>query len=294
MPERRSSLLWFLLLIAATIAASCTAAPNPRRPGQVFRDCKDCPEMVVVALPAGALGPGTTPRTIAVGRYEITRDEFDIYANETLAPDFACFFPLHAYLEDNLDLTRKHPGLGGYRPSGRDPAICVSWFEAEDYAQWLSRRTGRQYRLPSDPELQYLVNGNAATQSPSADRTADACRYGNTLDQSAASQNWVMDSDWTFEWSDCTDGFAYTAPVGSFRPNAFGLYDVVGNVWEWTAACATAKAPPPMTDAHDCPGFILRGGSWMDPPKDKRAIVAPTLHLENVGFRVIRILDQPQ
>lgn len=282
-----------LLLLVLVVLMTACASTTPTRSGQTFRDCSDCPEMVVVTLPAGALGSGTGAVTVAVGRYEITRDEFDVYAKETVAPDFFCMFPLRAYLDDRRDYTRHHPGLGSYHPSGRDPAICVSWFEAEDYVEWLSRKTGQQYRLPTDPELQYLVNGDAKTPFPWGDRSEDACRYGNVLDQSARSQNWVMAGDVAFQWSNCTDGFAYTAPVGSFKPNAFGLYDTIGNVSEWTATCATDKTLSPA-QGHDCARYMLRGGSWTDPAnrikRDARGLLVPTEHAETVGFRVMRVL----
>jgi len=123
---------------------------------------------------------------------------------------------------------------------------------------------------------------------------ADACRYGNVLDQSARSQNWVMAGELHFQWSDCTDGFAYTAPVGSFMPNALGLYDTIGNVSEWTATCASDETLP-LSRAHDCPGFILRGGGWRDTAADitrqAREVTAPSEHDETIGFRVIRVLS---
>ena len=289
-----------LALVVVLLVASCTSTTATRQGGHVFRDCKDCPELVVVKLPLDAVAPepGTRSVAIAVGRYEITVDEFRAFLTQTETPATAtCFFPFGKYrIEDLESYTWEHPGgLGEYQPSGRDPAICVSWFEAQAYVTWLSQKTGQHYRLPSDAELKYLANGDATTRYPWGDRSADACTFANGLDEAAGAQDWMKSSAARSALLGCNDRRAYIAPVGSYKQNAFGLYDTVGNVNEWTSTCGTDLSGA-QTDDGDCPGFFIRGGSWFDGvvglSNDRRAPAPPpNTHLPTIGFRVIRVLS---
>jgi formylglycine-generating enzyme required for sulfatase activity len=233
---------------------------------------------------------------IAVGRYEVTMDEFRVYERDTLAPPILCALPLiQKYWTENDNLTRYHPGLGGYQPSGRDPAICVSWYEAADYVKWLSAKTGQQYRLPSAHELDLLASGDGATRYPWGNSSNDACDFANLLDRSVGKEEWVKNLSPRKVLSDCDDGFAYTAPVGTYRPNALGLYDIIGNVREWTSTCAHAEttAPSPTGDG-DCPKYMMSPSGWLDDVDELRPSADPALppntHFPTVGLRVVRIL----
>jgi len=293
----RYFLLWFLVAI---LAAGCTSTIAKREAGHAFRDCSDCPELVVVIPEAGA--PAGLSDGIAVGRYEVTRDEFAAFEKDQQIPSVRCFFSFDVRDIMKFDrMTRLTPGLGAYRPSGRDPAICVSWIEAQGFVEWLSRKTGQKYRLPSERELQFLEMKDATTRFAWGDQTSDACLYANGLDRTAASQDWATNPQLDLlEYLptrrgvlDCADGAAYTAPVGSYEPNTYGLYDTIGNVWEWTADCVTDEKLWPEGSYY--PPCIARGGGWQSSPADlsnqgQREELSAE-HPVDVGFRVMRLIS---
>ncbi len=178
--------------------------------GEIFRDCDQCPEMVVV--PAGSFTMGsprgegsdderpqhevTIARAFAVGKYPITFDEWD-----------ACVA---------AGGCKYKPEDAGWGRSRR-PAINVSWNDAQEYVAWLSKKTGKPYRLLSEAEWEYAARGGTTTRYP----------WGN--DPGTNRANFYGSGS---EWSG-----KQTAPVGSFDPNKFGLYDMIGNVWEWVEDC---------------------------------------------------------
>jgi formylglycine-generating enzyme required for sulfatase activity len=286
-----------LPLCVAALAAGCVSTIAARRDGYVFRDCSDCPELVVL-MPQQRV-PGL-PDAIAVGRFEVTRNEFAAFEEEESSSSPQCIFGF-AMKDTDQNRTRQQPGLGGYRPSGRDPAICVSWIEAQAYVEWLSKKTGEKYRLPSERELQFFERGSVPTRYAWGDRESDACLYANGLDRTAASQEWATNPRPDLQEYlltkggvlDCDDGAAYTAPVGSYKPNALGLYDTTGNVWEWTADCITDEQQWPEGNYY--PPCFARGGSWQSSPSELseqgQLKLAASEHREHVGLRVIRLLS---
>ena len=165
-------------------------------------------------------------------------------------------------------------GCGGYSPDtpwgrGRLPAAYLSWFDAKSYADWLSRRTGRDYRLPTEAEWEYAARAGTAGPYHTGDRLApDRANYGG----------------------------GGPAPVGSFPPNAFGLHDMLGNVWEWVEDCwnpshAGAPADGGARLSGDCNWRVLRGGSWLNGPASLRAAARfrtgpETRAYFNNGFRI--------
>lgn len=284
--------------MVVSLAAGCTSTTATRRAGHVFQDCSDCPELVVVTPEGG--GPAGFSNGIAVGRFEVTRDELAAFERNDPSPSPRCFFGFAlGTFEDSM--TRQHPGLADFRPSGRDPAICVSWIEAQAFVEWLSRKTGEKYRLPSERELQFFERGNATARYAWGDQASDACLYANGLDRTAASQEWathpepdmVEDLPTNKGVLDCDDGAPYTAPVGTYKPNVLGLYDTTGNVWEWTADCVTDQKLWPAGSYY--PPCIARGGSWEsglgELSGDGRLDLASNEHREHVGFRVVRLLS---
>ena len=236
------------------------AAAERRRPGRRFRDCGECPEMVVVApgsymmgSPASEAGryddEGPVHRvtigyTLAVGVYEVTFAEWD-----------ACVGA---------------GGCGGHRPDdegwgrGSRPVINVSWEDAREYVAWLSRESGEAYRLPSEAEWEYAARAGTVTARYWGESESGQCGYGNGADAAYKTAN--PDIEWTTV--SCSDGYENTAPVGTFGSNAWGLYDVLGNVWEWTEDCwhdRYAGAPADGSawrSGGDCFLRVLRGGSW--------------------------------
>jgi formylglycine-generating enzyme required for sulfatase activity len=281
------SRVWFAAAFAVVAVVVCVGAdaktskhpaPAASKP-LILKDCPDCPEMVVV--PAGEFmmgSPRSEPhrgdeqqhvvtlfRAFAVSQFEITFDQWD-----------ACV---------------KDGGCGGYRPDapwgrGRMPVVNVDWSDAKAYAAWLSRKTGHRYRLLSEAEWEYAARaGSAATFA-----------FGPTL--SGAQANFDASSKTELNPKGPAHGKAMA--VGAFRPNAFGLYDMHGNVWEWVEDCwndqygpsAPRDGQPALTG--DCAGHVLRGGSWEDSAADARAAArvasAATDRSWSDGIRVAREL----
>ena len=251
--------------------------------GSGFRDCPECPEMVVV--PAGSFLMGSLPgeidrdgdegprhrvtiaRPFSVGAYEVTFAQWD-----------AC----------------RRAGGCSHNPDGQGwgrgtrPVVDVSWHDAQQYVRWLSRKTGERYRLLSESEWEYVARAGTTTRY----------WWGGAIARSRANCD-GCGSRW--------DG-RRTAPVGTFRPNAFGLYDVHGNVWEWVQDCehgSYSGAPSDgraWTTGGSCGRRAIRGGSWETLPRylrsanrgwlvsGSRSFPREGVPVRETGFRVARAL----
>jgi formylglycine-generating enzyme required for sulfatase activity len=228
-------------------------------------------------------------RTIApfaIGRTEVTFDDYDLFAAAT---------------------GRDRPGDEGWG-RGRRPVINVSWEDARDYAAWLARVTGRPYRLPSEAEWEYAAR--AGTTAPRwFDPDANPCRFMNGQDQSLDASSFYSEgtkkalaAQGLWKPLDCDDRYVNTAPVGSFEPNPWGLYDMLGNVWEWVADCYSRYPDAPADgravegDGEDisknCAARVLRGGAWRAHARFLRAAVrnwfAPGGRGSDLGLRLAR------
>lgn len=164
-----------------------------------------------------------------------------------------------------------HPEMSwdnpGFSQSEQHPVVCVSHDDVTAYVKWLSQRTGAQYRLLSEAEWEYVARAETKTPRFFGDRAQ--CDFANGGDQSTK----TIYPDWTL--ADCNDGFTNTAPVAQFQPNAFGLFDVLGNVVEWTADCWHENYSNNRSDGSqiwqeanqgDCKRRVVRGGSWFNKP----------------------------
>ena len=183
----------------------------------------------------------------------------------------------------------------GHSLSGdNQPAVNVSWHDAKAFADWLTQETTGLYtfKLPTEAEWEYACRAGTVTARFWGEYADEACQYANVHDKTSKRIN-------KFEWQhhDCDDGYAVTAPVGSFRPNGFGLYDMLGNVWEWCEdtygedAYSTHKRNNPIyTDSGSF--WVNRGGSWSDVPRGVRCAIRDRLDPEfgnfYLGFRVVR------
>ncbi len=280
----------------AWLAAAFALVAGSAAAQQSLRDCPDCPEMVTI--PAGSFTMGVPPGeekregysgwvggdaqpqrrvtleySFSLGRYEVTRAQFEAFVQATghvTGP--SCWTAgMNGQSGDVLVRNWRDPG---FTQTPNDPVVCVNWDDAQAYVAWLKRTTGKHYRLPSEAEWEYAARAGSQTARYWGDGRDGACQYANVADLTAASRrNWEKDPKRTFL---CTDGYAYTAPVGQFRPNAFGLYDMLGNVWEWTGDCWNQNYNGAPTNGGawvqgDCSIRVMRGGAWYYPPETLRA-----------------------
>jgi formylglycine-generating enzyme len=276
--------------------------PPPRQ--GVFRDCPDCPEMVVI--PAGSFIMGapeaetnrervpaefarrewpqhrvTIGADFALGRYAVTRGEFAAFVKDTGYEASGCWVYDGMRWHEEKEKSWRDPG---FKQTDRHPVTCVSYEDAQAYLRWLNEKVrglgstvswgGGEvpYRLPSEAEWEYAARAGTVTARYWGDGRENSCDYANAADLTGAEAlNW--DKSTTLG---CHDGYVYTAPVGTFRPNRFGLYDILGNVWQWTADCwnGTYDGAPndgqPWTTGN-CTLRALRGASWNYYPRILRA-----------------------
>ena len=251
----------FLLATGIGVAAADQLKPET---GESFKDCVDCPEMVVI--PAGSFTMGS-PQTegpqhivlfvqpFAMGKYVVTFAEWDSCVSG---------------------------GGCSHRPSdqgwgrGRRPVINVSWDDAKEYARWLSEKTGKDYRLPSESEWEYTARAGTRT----------AYHTGESISPTQAN----FDNE-----------RQQTAEVGSYSPNSFGIYDVHGNVWEWVEDCwndsyngAPGDGLPWTTGI--CERRVERGGSWSETSRNIRSASrnydSGSWRRNSAGFRIARTLTR--
>jgi formylglycine-generating enzyme required for sulfatase activity len=197
----------------------------------------------------------------SLAKTEITRGQFAAFVNDSGhdAGDQCWTFEGGKY-EERSGRNWRNPG---YSQRDDHPVVCVNWQDAQAYTQWLSRKTGQNYRLPTEAEWEYAARAGNNTARPWGDSASQACGYANIMDSTGKAQ--VPGVTW--EVHNCTDGHAYTAPTSSFTANAFGLHDMIGNVWEWTEDCyhdnySGAPSDGSAWSGGSCEKRVLRGGSW--------------------------------
>ena len=282
------------------VAAVSAAAPQP---GAVIRDCPTCPALTIV--PAGRFKQGSNrtdgnsatferpPHWVLLGRpfaistNAVTVDEFRPFIAATGRDMRGC--------DTYEDRWRIRPDASwenpGFVQTGSHPVTCVSWEDAKAYAAWLSKATGHRYRLPSAAEWEYAARAGGEAVRPWNPDGSGACASANVADQHAARRypGWAV--------FPCDDGYVYTAPVGSFKANAFGLNDMLGNVFQWTDDCWHADYTGLPTDGSsrtygECSERELRGGSWFTAPEFVRASYrnhfGVNYRASSVGIRLVR------
>lgn len=239
--------------------------------------------MALVNVPAGCFQMGDT---YGDGQgdekpvHEVCLDAFSMGIHEVTNSQYRRFKPGH------------DSGIyEGNSLNGNDqPVANISWFEAMEYAQWLSEKTGRRYRLPTEAEWEYAARGGASARNYWGDGPLDACLFANGADLAAKNQ-WP---DWTI--TACNDGYKVAAPTGRFKPNGFGLYDMMGNAWEWTNDWYDAQYylnSPLKNPAGPATGVlrIPRGGGWGNASECVRVAdrngFAPDFRILFLGFRLV-------
>ena len=173
----------------------------------------------------------------------------------------------------------------GFEQGDTHPVVCVSYNDALAYIAWLNERTGLKFRLPTEAEWEYAARAGSRTVYPWGESTVDSCTHANVADRSS----WPGHAQSPFGRIDCDDSHAFTAPVGSYAANPWGIFDISGNVWEWTADC-WRKSYAAGQDADECRLRVFRGSSWMNSAKSVRSANrsknGPSDRLNTVGFRV--------
>lgn len=288
---------------------------------KIFKDCPDCPEMAII--PPGSVFIGsheeeigrkraerprikaTIEQPIAIATKEVTLAQFRTFMKESgyesVIPEregkplIGCNY----YDGKSYGYVAKHNWeYPGYPQREDAPVVCVSWSDAAAYAKWLSEKTGRQYRVPSTVEFEYASRASQASPWYWGTDPRKACEYANIGDRTFANQ---YPSEPIFP---CTDGYVYTASVGKFKPNDFGLYDMVGNAWEWTNDCFQMDLTNAPTngeslisgDEVDCTYRTPKGGSWISGIGWSRAAVRSRdfAHYKSfmLGFRVAATVEK--
>jgi formylglycine-generating enzyme required for sulfatase activity len=272
-------ILTFLLFVALAFCGFVPTKADERvlKREESFKDCATgCPEMVMIPTGLFAMGSMaseaghqsseepqhnvTIANPFAVAKFEVTFAEWD-----ACAAGGECA----SHIDD-----------GGWG-RGRQPVINVSWDDTQHYVKWLSRITGKTYRLLTEAEYEYAARAGTQTAYPWGDEIGHS-----NANCAACGSRWDL---------------AQPAPVGSFAPNRFGLYDMVGNVWEWVEDCLHedySDAPPVDGSAWmtggDCGKHRLRGGSWTSDPEGIRSAIRGRGRTDEratiISFRVSRTL----
>jgi formylglycine-generating enzyme len=287
----------------------------------VFQDCADCPRMVEIPTGVFTMGSPATekerrqyegPRDnvkvarFALGETEITRGQYAAFVRDTARHDPpGCFTFGFISFGDDFDTLDPNASWhkAPFEQTDEHPVICVSRQDALDYASWLSRRTGHHYRLPSEAEWEYAARAGTTTRFPWGTDENQGCAYANggdpTLVRASPKIQGVIDEslrtgDAGARLMTCNDGSAYTSAVRRYRPNAFGLYDMIGNVWEWVEDCWHESLPENGRAKTDgaCKHRRVRGGCWNDYPEElrsaRRSRLKPDARNNALGFRLAR------
>lgn len=253
-------------------------------------DLGDGVSMKLTYIPAGQFVMAgrivTIEKPFWMGLYEVTNREY------------ARFDPLHDSRLEHGEFLQFSVAERGYPLNGANqPVVKVSWDKAGDFCKWLSAKTGMKFTLPSEGQWEYACRAGAATDMWYGESGADFSPYANLADQSFRRVDtytpWSLPSGAIDEWKpvigNINDGYKVSSPVGSFKPNPWGLYDMHGNVAEWTGG--------DYSNSNN--ERIARGGGWSDRPKRAssgfRLLYKPYLGVYNVGFRVItESVSQPE
>lgn len=285
----RPQLLLTSLLSLPLLLSAPARADKDLAAGHVFKDCPACPEMVV--LPAGSFVMGapddevgrqpdegplhkvTFDTPFAVSRFHITVEEWAAYARDA-----------GVVLKDGDTRPGREcvAGKPRYPQTPRHPAVCVDFDDAKSYIEWLSRRTGKPYGMLSEAQWEYAARAGSSGPFPfpfDEPGVYTIHRHANTYGEE--------------------DGFSHVAPVGRFPPNAFGLYDMHGNVHEWLADCfhrdylgAPGDGSAWLSENEgQCDYRQIRGNDWIEPPifsrSGNRNNREPYVRGDWIGFRIV-------
>jgi len=262
------------------------------KPKDEFKECANCPTMVIIppgsyniGSPANEAGhdkaedprhPITIAKPLAVGKFDVTRDEFSAFVADTGYDAGAKCYVWTGQWDEKANVSWRTPG---FAQSGTDPVVCVHWNDAGAYVNWLNKKTNKDYRLLSESEWEYAARAGTTT----------AYYWGNEIGSNNANC-FSCGSQWDNK---------STSPSGSFKPNDFGLYDMTGNVWQWTEDCWNPSYDGAPADGAawlvgDCNNRVARGGAWDYAPTQLRSAFREKSGAVNrdynLGIRVGRTL----
>ena len=270
------------IILAAALMMPAAAqrgrsAPTKLEPGQTFTECRHCPEMMVV--PPGRFTMGSPPdeperrdnerqheitfaKPFALSRTAVTWDQWEACVRDRWCDGIAIDVALRTREADG----QPNPDYQDWGRGSR-PVVGVSWFDAQNFAGWLNWKTGKDdaYRLPSEAEWEYAARAGTTTAYPWGAKLDH--NYGNFGVPGPGLGGKAEGRD---VWADTT------APVASFPPNAFGLYDLHGNTFEWTEDCYEAdRAHAPVDGSANkegnCANRVFRNGTYMSNPYMQRS-----------------------
>lgn len=301
------TLSWATVLATAALASCATPPAGPAAPGD-----RILAGTVMVALPGGAFemgqaaGGGADERPVhrvhippfRLAETEVTVGQYRLFVEatgfQTDAERNAAGKPGCAVLDVGLASPTYRAGTSwrspGFEQSEQHPVVCLSYADVQAFVEWLNAATGQAFRLPTESEWEYAARAGSADDFPWGINANDGCAFANGADETpdALGHTWPLRLD-------CRDGFAHAAPVGSFRPNAFGLRDMIGNAWEWTADCYHGNYAGAPTDGRawvepGCAKRSIRGGGWPYPASFLRSAnrggSSATLRANDRGFRL--------
>ena len=233
----------------------------------------------------------------AVSRYEITREQYEAFVRATNRPIGGnCLTDRVKRGDWQLDAntTFRDPG---FAQGGNHPVACANWEEAKSYVAWLNTQTSGGYRLLTEVEWHSVARGGATENLvyPWGNDAAAGCPFANVFDQTMMTRYAGVDTTGykVFDPMPCADGLFNTSPVGSLQPNAFGVYDIIGNVAEWIEDCYSATRDLPN---GTCERRSIKGGSWGSLAHNvriaERIPYAPTHRDDSIGIRVARTLSR--
>lgn len=226
-----------------------------------------------------------------MGKYDVTVGQFRKFVDETgyrteAEKSDGCLGRAGNKWEQSSSFNWKNVG---FEQDENHPVVCVTWDDAKAYTEWLGRKSGKKYRLPTEAEWEYAARAGTKGRNYWGDKPADACKYANVGDLSLKRQfsNAMV--------HECDDGYVFTSPVGKFQPNGYGLYDMMGNVWQWVADWYGPRyysQSPRNNPAGPSNGQyrVLRGGSWNYGSQSVRASYRGRnerkIRNSDIGFRV--------
>jgi formylglycine-generating enzyme required for sulfatase activity len=254
--------------------------------------------MEFVFIPGGCFQMGSPPdevdRRVDEGPvHEVCVDSFYLGKYEVTNAQYGTYDPSHR-IKNSEDGKSTSRNRGAILFGDKQPVVEVSWLEANSFASWLGGKNGKLLRLPTEAEWEYAARATTKSSRYWGNNADSACTNANIM-------NDIYTTNWPFPGFHCEDGFYGTSPVGNFSPNKFGLYDMIGNAWEWTndwydkGYYSVSPKNNPMGPSTGN-GYVLRGGSWGSAPFLARAATRmkqpPHKRDPHHGFRLLMQVNE--